>query len=204
MLDSRAVTNAGIRLVAEAGVQALSLRAVAGGLGVTPMALYRHVADSAALTDSVMAAVVDTCAAVTDTGDTSADLRDWAERFHRDLLGAPGTAGWLLTHWFECGPMLERIEALLAVVEHGGLTGFTAVAVTNAVFTYVLMRCEAEREVRSAGAAKRELRMAKARSSLPRLTALADHYTTAEFDAHFQFGLQALIDGMALPGGRSR
>jgi len=171
-------------------------------LGVTPMALYRHVPDSAALAATVMDLIVDGCARIGNSGDVAADLADWARRFHGDLSAFPGVAGWLLTHWFESGPMLDRIDELLGVVEDRGLDGFDAVAVTNAVFTYVLMRCEAEREVRSAGAVKRQLRTSKASRPLTRLNALASHYTTARFDAHFEFGLQALIAGMPLPKGR--
>jgi AcrR family transcriptional regulator len=201
MLDRTVVEAAGVSLVGEHGVQALSLRAVAGSLGVTPMALYRHVADSDALSEAVMDAIIRGSARIRDTGDASGDLADWARRFHDDLMAFPGVAGWLLTHWFECGPMLERIDELLCLVGNHGLDGFEAVAVTNAVFTYVLMRCEAEREVRSKGAVKRQLRVSKASHPLTRLHGLAAHYTTAEFDAHFEFGLQALIAGMHLPAG---
>jgi AcrR family transcriptional regulator len=201
MLDQTIVESAGVSLVGEHGVNALSLRAVAGSLGVTPMALYRHVADSDALSEAVMNAIVRRSARIRNTGDAAVDLADWARRFHDDLMAFPGVAGWLLTHWFECGPMLERIDELLCLVGEHGLDGFEAVAVTNGVFTYVLMRCEAEREVRSKGAVKRQLRMSRASRPLTRLNALAAHYTTAEFDAHFEFGLQALIAGMHLPAG---
>jgi AcrR family transcriptional regulator len=201
MLDSTVVAEAGVALVGEHGVQALSLRAVAGSLGVTPMALYRHVSDSEALSEAVMNAIVGRSARIGSTGDAAEDLAGWARHFHRDLMASPGVAGWLLTHWFECGPMLERIDELLCCVGEHGLDGFDAVAVTNAVFTYVLMRCEAEREVRSKGVVQRQLRISKAGRPLTRLNALAVHYTTAEFDAHFEFGLQALITGMRLPAG---
>jgi len=210
LLDADAVTAAGVAVVREHGLQALSLRAVAGSLGVTPMALYRHVADSGTLTEAVMNAIVGDLARVRagigadgDLADLDADLTEWARRFHRDLIEFPGIAAWLLTHWFESGPMLERIDELLAAVGSRGLDGFRAVAVTNAVFTYVLMRTEAERQVRSAGVVRRQLRTANASRPLPHLTSLADHYTTAEFDAHFEFGLQALIAGMHLPKGQS-
>src|SRR4026208_1796445 len=58
VLDPTVVEGAGVALVGERGVQALSLRAVAGSLGVTPMALYRHVADSDALSEAVMDSIV--------------------------------------------------------------------------------------------------------------------------------------------------
>jgi hypothetical protein len=110
----------------------------------------------------------------------------------------PGLAGHLLTHWFESPALLERIDDLLGVVQASGLDGFEAVATVNAVFTYVLMRCETEQAVRSAGAVRRSLRTAAASRPLSRLNELASHYTTAQFDAHFDFGLDALIAGMPI------
>jgi AcrR family transcriptional regulator len=162
------------------------------------MALYRHVPDSDALLSGVMDAIVAGAPDVIDLGDLDGDLVDWARRFHAYLVQFPGVAGQLLTGWFESVPMLERVEDLLALVGAHDIDGFAAVAVTNAVFSYVLMRAEAERRVRSAGVVKRRLRTAGSSKDLPRLRSLANHYTTAEFDVHFEFGLNALIAGMNL------
>jgi AcrR family transcriptional regulator len=197
-LNVEQVSAAGVRLVSTAGWSSLSIRSVAAALGVTPMALYRYVPDSAALSSAVLEAIVDRSARVVATGDPALDLMAWARQFHLDLSGYPGVAGWLLTHWFESPAMLDRIDELLEVVHTHGRQGFEAVAITNAIFTYVLMRCEAERQVRSSGVVKRQLRTATASRPLLRLTSLSKHYTTAEFDAHFEFGLHALIRGMQL------
>jgi AcrR family transcriptional regulator len=199
LLSPQSVVEAGVRLVERTGWAGLSLRAVAGELSVTPMALYRHAGDSESLTAAVVEAIIEQAPAVESTGDVDADLAEWARRLHAHLGRYPGVAGHLLTMWFESPAMLERIDDLLVLVGEHGLDGFDAVAVTNAVFTYVLMRCEAERTVRTAGAVRRTLRTADASRPLDRLNALASHYTTAEFDAHFEFGLRSLIEGMSLP-----
>jgi AcrR family transcriptional regulator len=199
-LSSDKVVGEGTRLVAAHGWDALSLRAVAAALGVTPMALYRHVPDGDALRGDVLDAIVAGAPTVPRTGELGAALSDWARKFHAYLLEFPGVAGRLLEAWFECAPMLERVEDLLALAVARGVEGADAVAVTNAVFTYVLMRGEAERQVRSAGAVRRQLRTARASRPLPNLTALAAHYATAQFGVHFEFGLRALVDGMRLGG----
>jgi AcrR family transcriptional regulator len=203
VLSGERVVDAGARLVGQQGWASLSLRSVAGALGVTPMALYRHVPDSEALRRGVLDAIVGAAPSVCDTGDLEADLVGWARAFHAHLLRFPGVAGQLLTAWFESSPMLERVEDLLERVAGYGIEGADGVAVTNAVFTYVLMRAEAERHVRSAGAVRRQLRVANASRPLTRLTALASHYTTAAFETHFEFGLRALIAGMQLQGRRA-
>lgn len=197
-LSHDTVTEAGVRLVAAHGWEALSLRAVASELGVTPMALYRHVADSDALASAVLEGVLAHTADVRATGDLVLDLATWARRFHADLLRFPGVAGRLLTNWFESPGMLERTDALLELVSAHGIDGFEAVATTNAVLTYVLMRCEAERQVRTAGAVKRELATARSSQPLTKLRSLTRHYTTARFAAHFDYGLDALLRGMEL------
>lgn len=48
----------GLALADEAGLGAVTMRAVAARLGITPMALYRHVADKDALLDGVLESVV--------------------------------------------------------------------------------------------------------------------------------------------------
>ena len=70
-------------------------------------------------------------------------------------------------------------------------------AAVNAVFMYALMRAHAETVVRTSRTVKRELRLAAAVRPLPHLTALSRHYRTAEFDLHFDYGLNALLDGIA-------
>ena len=203
-LNPEAIAEAGRKLVTDSHWSVLSLRSVAAALDVTPMALYRHVANREALSSLVLESIVEGCPHVASSGNAAADLTNWARAFHTGLAEFPGVAGWLLTHWFDSPAMLERIEGLLALVTTHSLDGFDAVATTNAVFTYVLMRCEAEQQVRSAGVVKRNLRLASATHPLPHLTALASHYTTAEFDAHFEFGLHALVRGMNLPKGKKR
>ncbi len=193
-LSAEVVISAGTELVAESGWGELSLRAVAGRLSVTPMALYRHVPDSAALADGVLDEIASGLPGVGDSGDLGRDLDTWARSVLGHLRQYPGLAGHLLVRWFEIRPVLARIDELLERAQRDGLEGFAAVAVTNAVFTYVLMRAEAERQVRSAGTTTRNLD--DAALEFEHFGALAEHYTTAQFDAHFEFGLDALLAGM--------
>jgi AcrR family transcriptional regulator len=196
-LNPDSIFGAGQAVVRESGWTALSLRAVASRLGVTPMALYRHVDDGAALTRGVIGRIAAEIGEVGRTGDARRDLEAWARTAHSILREHPGAAGHLLVVWFEVPAMLRCTEDLLDVVHHDGLREFEAVAAVNAVVMYVLMRCEAEQAVRGAGAVKRTLKLAAAESPLPHLTSLAAHYTTARFDVHFEYGLEVLLDGIA-------
>jgi AcrR family transcriptional regulator len=204
MLSPDVVIEAGMRVLEVSGWEGLSLRAVAGELGVTPMALYRHVSESTALKAAVVEAVVDSMNGRARTGDLRVDLSEWARRLRDHLSRYPGVAGHLITNWFESPAILEQIDDMLNRLHRSGVDGFEAVASVNAVFMYALMRCEAERSVRNAGAVRRSLRTAAASRPLDRLNALAAHYTTAQFDAHFEFGLRSLITGMAIPAASGK
>jgi AcrR family transcriptional regulator len=196
-LGYESVIAAGVDLVREGGWAGLSVRAVASRLGVTPMALYRHIADSTALSQGVIAQIADPFTAVGKSGDAIGDLDRWARRARARLVLYPGAAGHLLTTWFSVPPVLRAIEGLLEIVHAGGLRGFEAVAAVNAIFMYVLMRAEAEQTVRNAGVVERSLALACSQDGLPLLSSLAEHYTTARFDLHFDYGLRVLLDGIA-------
>jgi len=199
-LNGHSVVTAGVELVRDEGWERLSVRAVAGRLGVTPMALYRHVPNSDALSQSVITRIAEGFVEVGNSGNMFADLEGWARRAHAALIPYPGAAGRLLVTWFEVPPVLLTLERLIEVAYTGGLRDFEAVAAINAVLMYVLMRAEAEQTVQSAGAVERSLNLAAAEGSLPRLSALAEHYTTARFDLHFDYGLRVLLSGIAAHG----
>jgi AcrR family transcriptional regulator len=58
-IDRDAVLQASLELADERGIDALTMQVVADRLGVTPMALYRHVANKADLLDGVVERLLD-------------------------------------------------------------------------------------------------------------------------------------------------
>lgn len=54
LIDRDAVLGAGLAIADEGGLDAVTMGAVAAHLGVTPMALYRHVANKADLLDGIV------------------------------------------------------------------------------------------------------------------------------------------------------
>jgi AcrR family transcriptional regulator len=190
-LDRIAVLTAGSRLARRDGVDAVGIRPVAGELGVTPMALYRHVADAGDLRDAVLAQVCESLPA----GPRSIDeLLRWAHDFRTWLLDVPGLARVVLLSWFDLPPLLDMVEGLLEVFTGVGLDGFELVAAGNALFSYVLARAELEEAVRASGV-RRSLSWTD-QAERPLLNALRDEYEIARLDEHFDFGLELLIDGL--------
>jgi AcrR family transcriptional regulator len=194
VLASVDVVGAGAALVAEEGLDALSLRNVAARLGVTPMAMYRHVADADSLRHEVVRRLAAGLPHPDLVGSPTDAYRRWSADTRAALGGIPGFARHLMTHWFEVPEVLVIVEELLAVAVRAGRVGFEAVAAANAVFTFVLMRVELEAAITSSGALHRHL--GRAPASRPLLTAYARFYETAQLDQHFDFGLETLLSGM--------
>jgi AcrR family transcriptional regulator len=197
MLSSESVVQAGVECVRHGGLASLGIRSLAERLGVTPMALYRHVETARALESAVIDEVLSKVPAVPKDAPWPRSARTWAEGTRPVLAAHPGVARHVLTHWFRLSRVLDWIEGLLAAAERGSMTGPFAVASVNAVFTYVLMRVEAEEAVRAAGVIRRQLPGgAKSEARWPHLKANAREYEVARLDRHFAFGLDTLLLGI--------
>jgi AcrR family transcriptional regulator len=199
-LDRTAVLAAGCRLARRDGIDAVGIRSVASVAGVTPMALYRHVADAGDLRDAVLARL---CASLPAAAESIDDLRRWAHGFRAWLRDVPGLARVVLLSWFELPPLLDTVEALLRVFDRVGLDGFALVAAGNSLFSYVLARAELEEAVEASGV-RRSLSWPDSQAERPLLHSLRDEYEVARLDEHFEFGLQLLIDGLLSHAGGTR
>lgn len=197
MLSSEAVIRAGVESVREHGLPSLSIRSLAERLGVTPMALYRHVEKARALEEAVVDEILSRVAAVPGEGDWEFAARAWAAHARPVFAAHPGVARYVLTRWFLLPRVLDWIEALLAAAERGGMVSTVAVSAVNAIFTYVLMRAEAEEAIVRAGVVHRKLPQGKkSQARWPRLKANAAEYEVARMDSHFAYGLDVLLLGI--------
>jgi AcrR family transcriptional regulator len=197
MLSPEAVVRAGVECVRHGGLASLGIRALAERLGVTPMALYRHVDTAQALESAVIEEVLASIPGVPEGAEWQSTVRAWASGARPVLAAHPGVARYILTNWFRLPQVLDWIEGLLCAAEDESMTGPLAVAAVNAVFTYVLMRVEAEEAVRSAGVIRRQLpRGARSEARWPHLKANAREYEVARLHRHFEFGLDTLLLGI--------
>jgi AcrR family transcriptional regulator len=191
-LDRSTIVFAGCQLARRDGLETVGVRSVAGAVGVTPMALYRHVSDADDLHAAVLAEL---CESLPNRPESIDDLRRWAHNFRAWLIGVPGLPRLILIRWFELPPLLDIVEALLEVFSRVGLAGFELVAAANSLFSYVLARAELEETVRASGV-HRSLRWDHDGTPRPLLDSLRDEYAVARLDEHFDFGLQLVLDGL--------
>ncbi|NUS88779.1 MAG: TetR/AcrR family transcriptional regulator [Streptomyces sp.] len=74
------ILDAALAIADEQGLEAVSMRAVADRVGVTPMALYRHVSDKAALLDGIAGRLLAALLPPDERDGQAAEPRAWDER----------------------------------------------------------------------------------------------------------------------------
>ena len=119
-LTTERVVDAALRAADEGGIEAVSLRRLAGALEVTPMAIYRHVHNKSHLLDLMAERLLEQVDLASDESAT------WQDRLRR-LLGSyqavvaahPATP-LLLSRPFVSEAALRGSEALLAILRSAG------------------------------------------------------------------------------------
>src|SRR5690349_11820211 len=91
-LNSASIASAGLAVVDKHGVEGFTTRAIAERLGVTPMALYHHVADKAALAALVVDAAMNERPMAVSSGVWRDDLWEMARWMRESTLAHPALA----------------------------------------------------------------------------------------------------------------
>lgn len=207
------------RVVAEAlavisahGAGALSMRALAAGLGVVPAALYRHVRSKEQLLDLVVDGVLAEVDGQLDHSLAWAEqVKVLAHRLRAVLEDHPGIAGLLKTR-DPLGPhSLVLAEAFLAPLQAAGLSQLQTALAFSLIYDYTLGFALSDRtttnEQRVQDPATRHLLHAFFRSlpadHFPALAALGEHIWADNRDQRFTASLDTLLDGIETARRRS-
>ncbi|WP_327047441.1 TetR/AcrR family transcriptional regulator [Microbispora sp. NBC_01189] len=211
-LDREKIVAAAIRVAGEAGLDGLTMKAVAAHLGpYSPMALYRHVLSKEGLFDLMLDAATAEIPLPGDPGeDWRADLRTLALETRRMTARHPWFA--VLVHARPpAGPhMMRRLEFMLTVlVQRGATVGDAmtyAALIDRHVFGSALQESEEARlerryglddEVRLSAAIATLHELAAADGRLPRLTNWLAHPAGPPPEERFAIGLDFILDGIA-------
>lgn len=197
VLSGDVVVQAGAELAAEAGLGKVGVRAVAGRLDVTPMALYRHIGDASSLHAAVVERLLADLPDVPRHGAWDQRCREWAHSAREVLSRAAGLAGHVLLNWVRLPRVLIALDGLVTLLEDDGPPGVDAVAAANALLMQALMRAQAEEAVRDSGLRRDLATMRSLRAQVPALWEHRDEYRLARLDEHFGYGLDALVAGLA-------
>jgi TetR/AcrR family tetracycline transcriptional repressor len=201
----RIVTEA-LAVIAEDGVQALTMRSLAARLGVVPGALYHHVGNKQQLQDLLLDGVLAEVDFHTDPSLAWTDqLKILAHRLRVVLEAHPGVAGILKTR-DPLGPhSLALAEALLAPLQAAGFPDREAGLAFSLLVDYTIGFAVSsprtsinEQRVRDAAIRGQlhEFFRSLPPDRFPALVALGEHVWLDNRDERFTAGLEVLVDGL--------
>ena len=137
-LTTEAVVDAALQLADEGGIQAVSIRRIASALGVTPMAIYRHVRDKDHLLDLLADRLLGQLTL------KRAEASTWQEALRgvaESLLGvvqAHPAAPFLLARPFQSAAALRVSETMLAILDRAGFGPAESVRLMQALTGMIL------------------------------------------------------------------
>lgn len=136
------ILDAALALADERGLGAVSMRAVAQAVGVTPMALYPHVKDKAGLLDAMLGRLL---AQVYEAAPAMASGTDWRQRLRmfahtaRSLaIGHPWVAGLLFSRPAVTPDAVTTIDVLYGALLDAGVPAAQVPRMERLVGTFVL------------------------------------------------------------------
>ncbi len=217
------IVRTAIKVADAEGSEAISMRRIARELNAGTMSLYWHVASKEQLLDLMLDAVEGEQSPTALTGDWRADLRANAV----DMRAVLHHHQWLMDFIGGRPPMgpnhLRNLESLMAAIDQVGLDTATGLNALATIATYVMGAVL--RELRESLVDRRDeeqtghlseqergeifdSRVAQLRATgqFPRLVRMFDEAIDPDAaetrDARFEFGLECVLDGIAvrLPG----
>jgi len=205
-LTRERVVAEALRVIAEEGVQALTMRSLAARLGVVPGALYHHVRNKEQLQDLVLDGVLAEVDCHVDPSLPWAErIKLLAHRLRAVLEDHPGVAAILKTR-DPLGPhSLALAEAFLAPLQaagfgdrEAGLAFFLLVDYTVGFAVSSPRTSVNEQRVRDAAIRTQlhEFFRSLPPERFPALVALGEHVWLDNRDERFTAGLDVLVDGL--------
>jgi AcrR family transcriptional regulator len=191
------LASAALAVIDRDGLAGLSMRAVAGELRMSTMALYRYVADR----DELERLVVESVLAVVDTQPPPSET-PWAQRVEalvrrlRETVSAhPEIVPLTLTHRHRSPGVLRWSEAVLTVLTEAGFDGTQRVIALRALLSYVIGAIQLEHLGPLAGEGTLAM-SALPPTEFPRLAETARHARDVSADHEFFGGLAGLLRGL--------
>ncbi|WP_322767309.1 TetR/AcrR family transcriptional regulator C-terminal domain-containing protein [Frankia sp. Cr1] len=210
-LSRERIIDAAVRLVDRDGVDALSMRRLAGVLGVEAMSLYNHVPNKAAVLDGVTTVILD------EIDIPPATIGPWEDRVHaiadefrRVALAHPAAFILLATRPVRSKVAIRAFETGVALLAGAGFDKATSVHAIRAIValhTGALLREFAgggsslvERS-QSPEVRARQIEELQA-GGFPALAAAVPDLATCDHDEEYRFGMEILLAGLRQRLGR--
>jgi len=201
-LSRELIARAAADILESGGRSALTIRAVAESVGAGTMSLYWYIDGKDDLVDLAVDEIM-SAVEVPKRGDWRNRVRRLALSFRAVIVDHPAVVP-LLAEGVTAGPNLLRInEALLDALVDAGLSGADASSAATAVGAIVMnvtVSADDQRERWSKGKDMGDL----SPQQFPRTVALANSLVGADANKQFLYGLDVVLDGIALRTGHGR
>lgn len=198
-LTREAILASALRLVDREGLEALSMRRLGSEMGVEAMSLYNHVPNKAAVLDGLHELIL----GEVDSPPRGPDCWDWlgevARRLRRALLAHPHALPIFATRPAVAPGSMRRMEEAFAVLLEAGLAPLQTLYAFQSLMVFVIGHALAEAGSpvgEEPGPAPEAAYQALPAAEFPALGRVLAAYSAFDFDAEFEFGLEALLEGL--------
>lgn len=198
------IVAAAIDLIERDGLEAFSLRRLAGDLGVDPMSLYNHVEHKDDLFDGIVEAVfTDVAEAIGGwSGSWQDQIRRGSGAFREVLLRRPQVSVLVLTRRVLTDVPLSVIRGGMNPGLTAGMTPEESIRILRVVTAFltgtVLRELGSAMTFAAVDPERADQRLSEVgRSDDPVLAGVADSVVVLDHDAIFEYGVEVLIDGIA-------
>lgn len=192
-LQRDTVVAAALALVDREGLDRLSMRRLAGELGVEAMSLYHHVSDKSDLLDALVAAVLDQMVLPT-TGPGDRRVEAIAAELRRVSLAHPAVYPLVLSRGLQSTSVLRPADALLGALRDGGLADDAAVGAFWTLLAFVIgsVACELGEQPPASDSPPSAGERDQA-GEYPHVDALASSLFSCDHDQQFARGLASVV-----------
>jgi AcrR family transcriptional regulator len=188
------IVAAGVVIVSEVGLPALSLRAVARRVNATATGVQRHIGETE-LVESVVGEIVRSMPPIPDRGGWAKRLRRWALETRTWLFAYPGLARYLLADRLDAVAGPDRLESVVKVLGVTELTEAQRVMAATALYRFVLSSTDLDEPMQVLGGKLPTGRMVGSPERWPTPPRGRDCSAVAG-DLQFAFGLDLVIGGI--------
>src|SRR5262245_26931762 len=197
------VVDVALAIVDGDGLDGLTMRRLAGELGVEAMSLYHWFPNKAAILDALVEAVLRETAARVDLAPETgwrANLRALALAYRQVLLAHPNTVACMGGRPGKSVETMRFIERMLDVMRVDGFTPVGAVRAMQSVLSYISGAVQAEIGRATPHGRPEDFLQRFPPAEFPRVHELAAVFDgpPPASDELFTFGLDALLDGLSL------
>ncbi|MFK4100344.1 TetR/AcrR family transcriptional regulator [Streptomyces sp. NPDC019531] len=205
------IVVAALTIARDEGLEALSIRRLADRLGVSRMALYRHISDKDDLLDMVADAIADRDLAVPEAHDGTWEerLRALARAMRTQLLAYKGLTDLIVTRGNRGSSVLKLTEAILAILDDAGFDAHWAARYYQSVIDVLVGRVHRELNSTLTSPERAERMTAAAMAhppqAWPRLREVGPHLQTVTAEEIYETEVELLIGGLrSAPQRRER